>query len=183
MAENIYTDEEIIRKVVDGDRDAFRLIVRKYQSTVAGICFNMLKDENLADEVGQDVFIRLFKSLAHFRFESSLKTYVSRIAMNLCLNKLKQQNTWWNRFSGTSEDLELMPTKSAAHDFENKEILAKALQQLDDKPRALVVLRMIEGYSIKETAEILEIREGTVMSGLKRALDKLKNILEKLGYE
>ncbi|MCB0734317.1 MAG: RNA polymerase sigma factor [Flavobacteriales bacterium] len=153
-----------------------------HQQTVATICIHMLKDRNLADEVGQEVFVRLYNGLKTFRHDASLKTFVSRIAMNLSLNKIKQQKTWWNRF--TDLDSGPDPATSVTQDnFERKELIRKALSSIDERARSLIVLRMIEGYSVKETAEILEIKEGTVMSGTKRAMEKMKNELTKLGYE
>lgn len=178
-------EQEIIRAVISGNHQAFEWIVKNYKDTVASICINMLKDRNLAEEVGQDTFIRLYNSLPSFRFESSLKTFVSRIAVNLSLNKIKQQKTWWNRFVGGDELLSnhVVIQNNADDRLADKELLQIGLQKLDEKHRILVVLRVVEGYSVKETAEILNIKHGTVMSGLSRALDKLKVILKTLGYE
>jgi RNA polymerase sigma-70 factor, ECF subfamily len=184
--ENLKTHESnIILAVVSGDTRAFEWIVNKHKDSVAAICFNMLKDKHLADEVGQDTFVNLFKSLKHFRSESSLKTYVSRIAMNLCLNKIKQQKKWWERFAQSEETLLNRPhmEKRIDVELENKELVSMALLALNEKARSLVVLRMMEGYSVKETAEILQTKEGTVMSGLKRAMKKLKTVLIDIGYE
>lgn len=177
------TDEEIILATLNGDGRAYTFLVQRYQDQVATICMNMLQDHNTAVEVGQEVFIRLYRSLKDFRGEAGLKTYISRIAMNLSLNKLKQRNKWWERFSHQDELLQAEDgTDGVDVKLANKELIGEALKRLNERQRALITLRMVEGYSVKETATILDLQEGTVMSGLKRALDRMKLELNKLGY-
>jgi len=183
--ENLDAHEaEVIRIVISGDHQAFEWIVKKYKNSVATICLNMLKDQHLAEEVGQETFIRLFKSLDKFKGHSALKTYIGRIAMNLCLNKIKQRKNRQSRFVGNEDHMAHLPSSSnPSKQIENKELVSMGLAKLDGRSRSLVVLRMVEGYSVKETAEILSIKDGTVMSGLKRALDQLRTALIELGYE
>ena len=74
------------------------MLVDRYKDRVAGVCFNMLKDVNTAEEVGQETFVRLYKSLSQYNFKSSLSTYITRIAINLSLNKLDSIKRRQKRF-------------------------------------------------------------------------------------
>ena len=103
------TDSDIIQLVVNGNTNAFRHLVERYEGRVASLCMNMLKDPNLAEEVGQETFVRLFNSLQSFKGKSALGTYITRIAIKLCLKtKTGQQHrkaVYGNperRHSGTS---------------------------------------------------------------------------------
>lgn len=168
-----------------GETELFRHIVDEHKDRVAGVCFNMLKDANLAEEVGQETFIRLFKSLDKFQFGSSLATYVTRIAINLSLNKLDSNKRRNNRFVGQEEHHQNIGSnaRDTHRTLENQELVQIGLQSLKPEARSVVVLRMIEGYSTKETSKLLGIAEGTVMSKLNRALKKMRVTLEKYGLK
>ncbi len=141
----------------------------------------MLKDRNTAEEVGQETFIRLYKSLSQYNFKSSLGTYVTRIAINLSLNKLDSIKRRRNRFVQQEEHHKAFESTEASFsaEMENKELVEIGLQSLSPEARSVVVLRMIEGYSVKETSDMFGIAEGTVMSKLNRAMKKMKETLIK----
>lgn len=179
MDVNKHTERERISRILAGETDLFRQIVDEYQDRVAAVCFNMMKDHNLAEEVGQETFIRLFRSLDKFQFGSSLGTYITRIAINLSLNKLDSIQRRRNRFEPQTDGHNQLHSNESNIQtrMENKELVQLALQGLTPEARSVVVLRMIEGYPVKETAEILGIAEGTVMSKLNRAMKKMKEVL------
>ncbi len=176
-------DKRLITRILSGEPDLYRQIVDEHKDRVAGVCFNMLKDANLAEEVGQETFIRLYKSLNKFQFGSTLATYITRIAINLSLNKLDAAKRRNNRF--VQQDEKHYNVESgyvdALTELENKQLVQIGLQNLKPEARSVVVLRMIEGYSTKETSQLLGIAEGTVMSKLNRAMKKMKETLIKLG--
>ena len=178
----IRADEILIKAAQEGDYRAFHELVKKYESRVASTVFGMLGRCPEADDVGQETFIRFYKSLRHFRGDSSVATYLTRIAINLSLNELKRRKRHALFFSAESYE-----TQSAAHDGDNpvsydtKEAIQHALHLLDPKFRAVVVLRLMDGYSTEETAQTLKIPVGTVLSRLARAQMKMKSILEKDG--
>lgn len=174
------TDLELLEKSKEGDELAFRQIITRNQDAVAGICMGMLKDKNDAEEIGQKTFIRFYSSMDKFKGKSQLQTYITRIAINLCLNELKRRKRWFNRY----RSLEASDAQRAS-EFSNKDIedlVHVALNKLRPDDKLVIVLRSLEGYSIKETSELMGIKEGTVMSKLSRATKKLKIELEKLGY-
>ncbi|NSW93108.1 MAG: sigma-70 family RNA polymerase sigma factor [Bacteroidales bacterium] len=176
-------DDELVRSSVEGDRFAFGEIVRRYQNMVARTVKGMLGDAVFAEDIGQEVFIKLYHSLPEFRGEAKLSTYIQKIAINLTLNELKRRKRFFSMFSqkGNNEMHEYdIPDQEHEKRNEASEVVNKALLQLDPKFRIIVMMRLLQGYSTKETAEILELPLGTVLSRLSRAQEQLKDILEKL---
>ena len=178
------TDEaDLVRASIEGDRYAFEEIVNRYQKVVARTVKGMLGDSVFSEDIGQEVFIRLYHSLSEFRGESKLSTYIQRIAINLTLNEIKRRKRFFSMFSqkGNNElyEFEIADTENEER-VEAKEIVNKALMSLEPKFRIILTMRMLQGYSTKETAEILNVPLGTVLSRLSRAQEQLKGILEKL---
>jgi RNA polymerase sigma-70 factor (ECF subfamily) len=176
-------ESELVKASLGGDKLAFGEIVRRYQKMVARTVKGMLGDSVFAEDIGQEVFIKLYHSLSEFRGEAKLSTYIQRIAVNLTLNEIKRRKRFFSMFSqkGNSEMYEF---EVADHENEERreatEIVNKALMRIDPKFRIIVTMRMLQGYSTKETAEILNLPLGTVLSRLSRAQEQLKGILEKL---
>ncbi len=176
-------DQELVEKAKGGDKVAFSMLVRKYEQTVAAVVIGMLGDSADAEDVGQNVFIRFYKALGDYRGEAALGTYLTRIAINLSLNELKRRqrmNLFFFRPAADSPGLDLKDEQNRQDEYDTKQAVHHALQQLEPKFRSVVVLRMLQGYSTKETAEILKLPLGTVLSRLSRAQDKLKELLKYL---
>jgi len=177
-------DEEVLVKAsLEGDKAAFGEIVNRYQKMVARTVKGMLGDTVFSEDLGQEVFIKLYHSLADFRGDSKLSTYIQRIAVNLTLNELKRRKRFLSMFShsGSSEIHEYDVADTDHEERKDaKEIVNKALMQMDPKFRIVITMRMLQGYSTKETAEILDLPLGTVLSRLARAQEQMRNILEKL---
>jgi RNA polymerase sigma-70 factor, ECF subfamily len=178
------TDEnDLIKASVDGDKLAFGEIVNRYQKMVARTVKGMLGDSVFAEDIGQEVFIKLYNSLPEFRGEAKLATYIQKIAINLTLNEIKRRKRFLSMFSQKGNN-EMYEFEVADFDSEEKreasETVNKALMSIEPKFRIIVAMRMLQGYSTKETAEILGLPLGTVLSRLSRAQDQLKRILEKL---
>jgi RNA polymerase sigma-70 factor, ECF subfamily len=180
---SVKDENELVKASLDGDKKAFGLIVNRYQKMVARTVKGMLGDTAFTDDIGQEVFIKLYYSLSEFRGEAKLSTYIQKIAINLTLNEIKRRKRFFSMFSQKGNN-EMHEIEIADHDNEErkeaKEIVTKALLALDPKFRIIVTMRMLQGYSTKETAEILDLPLGTVLSRLSRAQEQLRNILEKL---
>ncbi|MFC1725274.1 RNA polymerase sigma factor [candidate division KSB1 bacterium] len=174
------TDEELISEAREGDNEAFREIVNRYESLVASTVIGMLGRCPEADDVGQETFIRFYNSLKKFRGESGVGTYLTRIAINLSLNELKRRKRRMWIFPGiTEEDESRIGTEDEEFDRkETKSIVQQAIHKLAPEFRSVIVLRLISGYTPDETANILGIPVGTVFSRLARAQKKLKVILK-----
>jgi RNA polymerase sigma-70 factor (ECF subfamily) len=179
------SEQDLVRKAQSGDKNAFKELVRQNEQRVAATVIGMMGNCPEADDVGQETFIRFYQSLKKFRGESSVGTYLTRIAINLSLNELKRRkrrNTLF--FSKGEEKMANIPDKDdRKNKKELKEIVHIGIEQLDPKHRAIVVLRLIEGHSTEETAQILRLSVGTVLSRLARAQKKLKEILTPLFWE
>ncbi len=177
------SDEQLVDLTLNGDRLAFGEIVERYQAMVARTVKGMLGDAVFAEDIGQDAFVRLYNSLSEFRGESKLSTYLNRIAINLTLNEIKKRKRSGGiiGFIGNHEDLANDTADENDHDRrDTHEIVNRALQLLDPKFRKVVVMRLLEGYSTKETAEVLGMPQGTVLSRLSRGQEQLKLILSKM---
>jgi RNA polymerase sigma-70 factor (ECF subfamily) len=176
-------ENELVKASIEGDKLAFSEIVSRYRKMVARTVKGMLGDSVYAEDIGQEVFIKLYYSLPEFRGEAKLSTYIQKIAVNFTLNEIKRRKRFFSMFSqkGNHEMFEY-----EVADFDNeekleaKEIVNKALMSIEPKFRIVVAMRMLQGYSTKETAEILDLPLGTVLSRLSRAQEQLKGILEKL---
>lgn len=159
------------------------MLVERYQGAVAAVTVSYLGLGPDAQDIGQETFIRFYQSLAKFRGDAQVRTYLTRIAINLCYDHLrKRKRHTITSLQELDSDAALPPalvTDDApqAELRERSERIQKALQTLDNPFREVVTLRMVMGYSTRETAELLKLPEGTVLSRLARALKKLRPIL------
>lgn len=165
------SDEVLIEKSIAGDITSFKTLVVRYEGRVAGIIRTMLGNTIGAEDVGQEVFIRFYDSLKRFRGEAQVSTYLTRIAINLSLNEIKRNKKNNSRYT-TLETADSMRERESTMDL--KEHLHYAFNQLDPDFRAVATLRLVEGYTTEETASLLDIPLGTVMSRLARAQHKLR---------
>lgn len=165
-----------------GNDNAFRILVDRFMDEVSRTVTGMLGPVAEVDDVVQEVFIKLHRSLTSFRGDSSLKTFVIRMAINKSLDALrKRKRARWLQPWSLAEDQD--PVSSANSDgniesVERKRELRRAIDRLPDNQKAVIVLRMIEDLSTQETATALNLPYGTVLSRLKRGLDRLKSDLE-----
>lgn len=176
------TDKELVAAAKDGDMHAFEALVKRLEPRVAATVISMLGRTPEADDVGQETFIRFFKALSQFRGDSRVASYVTRIAMNLSLNELKRRKRWFGLFSVDDSNslATIEASKTSESSYDDKQLVQLSLQQLTPEYRAVVVLRIMEGYSTDETARMLKIPVGTVTSRLARAQAKLKDIVNVL---
>jgi len=173
-------DAQLIQATLGGDEQAFKTLVQRYESRVAATVFGMLGKCPEAEDVGQETFIRFYHSLENFRGESGVGTYLTRIAINLSLNELKRRKRrsliFFRKQDGEQWDIEDETANRPAGG--GKEIVQRAIQELDPQYRAVIVLRLLEGYSTEETAQVLNVPLGTVLSRLSRGQQRLKQLLE-----
>lgn len=170
-------DGQLISAALGGDSAAFKTLVERHESKVAGIVKSILGECPEANDVGQEVFIRFYQSMDRFKGESALATYLARIAINLSLNELKKKKKDGSLFRPL-EAAQGMGNGDYAEE-ERIQVLRSEIAHLDPEFNAVVSLRIIEGYSTEETAEILKVPLGTVLSRLYRAQKKLKEAISK----
>lgn len=176
------TNEELIAQAKFGDKPAFEQLVKNLEPLIASTIYGMLGNRTEANDVGQDTFIRFYKALDTFRGDSSVASYVTRIAINLSLNALKKRKRWFEIFKVTEDsepsDFFDYKAKSTDEKYEQEDLVSFGLSKLSPDYRAVLVLRLLDGYSTAETADILKLPIGTVTSRLSRAQIKLREILE-----
>jgi len=183
-------DNELVERFKSGDRRAFDEIVRRYQHRVFTLAMRWMGDEQIASEVAQDVFIALFRSLANFRGDAQLSTWIYRVVVNHCKNRRqyrrRRKMSRHEPLEGDRPDDEAprrqiagegpMPDASV-HQSDAERLIQEALEQMDEDQRAIIVLRDIEDLSYEEISELLELPRGTVKSRLHRARAQLARIL------
>ena len=174
------TEQQLITKAKEGDHTAFEALVKKYEPQIASTVVGMLGPCQAADDVGQEVFIRFYKSIDNFREGATLGTYLTRIAINLSLNEIKRRKRRRFFFSSDyeedSKELSFNPDETILK-TENQRLVHQMLQTLEPNFRSVIVLRLLKGYSTEETSKLLNIPLGTVLSRLSRAQKKLKEAL------
>lgn len=170
-------EDSLIRLAVTGDRDAQRLIYESLKDSI-GRLVSRVVDSSDVDDVTQDIFLHVFRSLGSFRFESQFSTWVYRLAVNDALQHLRRKQ---RRPLVCLEGVE-MPGQSPANHIETTEILTLALSKLEPEARLLLHLKEEQEESYSRIAEILRIPEGTVGSRLNRARRELRVELLALGW-
>jgi len=175
--ENKMKDEILINRFLSQDEEGFKMLVQKYQNQVVNIVYSLTGATSDAEDIAQEVFIKVYRSLKGFQKKAEFSTWLYRITVNTTYNYLKKQ-----RKHLLSEYLdEAIPASSKPlKELEAKEtqqMINKALEALPFKFRTAVVLKEIEGLSYKEIAKTLGCRIGTVESRLFRARQMLKRIL------
>jgi RNA polymerase sigma-70 factor, ECF subfamily len=165
-----------------GDSRAFEELVRCYQHRIYGVALRMLGNRADAEEVSQEVFLRAYQSVAGFRGDSKLSTWLYAIASRLCLNRLAGRRL---RPAPQSED-RLLRIEAAEGDpgdhaerTELEAALQRAIAELPEERRIAVVLRDLEGLPYEEIAQALGVELGTVRSRLHRARAELKGKMER----
>ncbi|NMC38304.1 MAG: RNA polymerase sigma factor [Bacteroidales bacterium] len=181
------TDNEIIKDILEGNKDAFRLLVERYQQSVFRTVMGFLHDKDEADDLSQDIFIQAYLSLARFKGESAFSTWLYRITLNACLNKTRKSplQKIFRLFENTPEaDREIFLSVIDSTDpenimiqNENAELVRKALDSLPENQRIAIVLSKYDDLPQREIAEIMKTSEGAVESLLQRAKKNLREIL------
>jgi len=187
------SDAELVSRFKEGDRDAFSEIVRRYQDRVYSLAYRWMRDRNVAEEVAQDVFLALFRSLGRFRGDSQLSTWIYRVVVNHCKNRKlyrsRRKMDQHEALEGEPRDDDDGPKRQIAddgpgtdarvHQQEARDVLMHALDTLDEGPRQIIILRDINGQSYEEIAELLGVARGTVKSRLHRARNQLAKALRR----
>lgn len=186
-------DQALIEGFQNGDLKCFDAIVRRYQGPVVNFFFRLCFDSQKAEDLAQDVFLRLYKHLRTFEPRSRFSSFLFRIARNLWIDHLRRTHTGnratvsmdapWN--TGEAEASFLKDTIPAsaggASDpllrSEMQEALHAALLQLPTEHRMVVILSEIHGMKYDEISEVMEIPVGTVKSRMHHAMERLKELL------
>ncbi len=174
-------DQLLVEKMRQGNLDAFRVLVERYQKYAYQIAFRILRSHPDAEDISQEAFVRVYQSIKNFRREARFSTYLYRTVVNLSLNILRRRERERideNPTTGLERrNAEVLADDTKIELIDVKDHLQRAIQQLSQRQQAILILRHYEGFSTREVSEILNCSEGTVKQQLHRAVLKLQKIL------
>ncbi len=173
-------DISIVRKVLEGDTDAFGLFVDRYGTMVFQVVFRISGNREEAEDLSQEVFIRAYRQLSQFRGEAAFSSWLYRIAWNLSMDRLdKRRKEAWIELDGLTETHTLNSATTepyhAMDKAERKRALTMEIEKLDAPDRLLIELYYRDEKTVKEIAWILGIGESNVKIRLHRIRKKLKS--------
>lgn len=176
-------ERELIARLQKRDEAAFEELIRQYEKKVYTLCFRMCGNSEDAEEAAQDAFLALWRGIDRFRQESSLSTWIYRLAMNACIDTLRRRKKQSGSVSLDDEELFVdavdtspQPQETVEH-RETQKLLQEGLSALPEEYRKVLILREIEGLSYTEIAESASIELGTVKSRISRGRSLLRNFL------
>jgi RNA polymerase sigma-70 factor (ECF subfamily) len=182
-------EAEIINKLKQGNELAFKELVENYRQMVVNTCFGLLHNTDDAEDVAQDVFIEVFRSVVNFRADSKISTWLYRIAVNRSLNFIRdnRKRKWFQSFSEVVEskkemlnELNHQSTDDPVSELENNQralILHEAIDSLPENQRVAFALNKYEDLAYKEISEVMNLSVSSVESLIHRAK---KNLQKKL---
>jgi RNA polymerase sigma-70 factor (ECF subfamily) len=187
-------ERALLKRLRDRDERAFRELVTAHRDRVFNITYRMLGNRHEAEDVAQEVFIAVFKQIDNFREESKFSTWLYRVAVNHCKNRLKYLK---RRFDKDREEINDDTTTAGSNGAigshvpsapdhalagaQMEKVLAEAINSLDEEQRVVVILRDVEDLSIEEICAITDLPDGTVKSRLHRARLALRKKLQRQG--
>jgi RNA polymerase sigma-70 factor (ECF subfamily) len=183
-------DSELVDQARAGNQEAFADLVRRYQVRIFNLARVSTRNDADAEDVAQEIFIRVHRGLRAFRGDSAFRTWLYRIAVNVTRTQAGRPSLfgWFRRVepdeAGGADPLEALPGRDAVEDSVGyRDAIDHALGRLTPDLRMAVTLRDIEGLEYREIAEVLDVPIGTVMSRISRGREKLRPILARaLGW-
>lgn len=180
-------DFQLIRSFQSGDETAFEELIRRYQRQVANIIYLTLGDRSEIEDLTQEAFIRVYRSLDKFAFDSSFYSWLYRIVVNLCIDELRRRKIKRTLSLDFLSENRLereesrIPQKSGADDVldkEKRETILSALDKLTPEYKTVMILREYNDLSYAEIANILKISPQAVKSRIFRARSELRKLLK-----
>ncbi len=181
------SEKELIAQLRQGNEPAFRWLVETYRNRVFHTVLNMLHDEKEAEDAAQETFIQVFESIGSFKEESSLSTWIYRIAVRKALDKIRRRKTrqklhqllpWWMPDEKKSSNEMFHHPGIAAENKEKAAVLFKAIESLPEKQKLAFTLIKVQGMNYEEACEIMQQNIKAVESLITRAKVNLQKQLE-----
>jgi len=175
-------DDQIINAIKNGNTQAFSILVDRYKDLVYTLAIRMIKNREEAEEVAQDTFIKVFKSLDKFKGDSKFSTWIYRVTYNTCLDNKKKNEKHLNDIAIDEFTFNKLDTIDNALDHlmkqERRELIKQCVKKLPEDSSALITLFYFEEMSLEEISKIINVETNTVKVKLYRARKKLAVILE-----
>lgn len=180
-ADTFADEQQLVLQVREGSREAFRRLVERHMRQTYNLAYSFVRNHHDAEEIAQEVFVRAHRSIASFRGDSEIATWLHRITVNLSLSRLKRNRKNLERMVRTHTEIAAAPDDN--HQDDIREHIERALHELPTLQRAVVILRHMQGLSTRQVSSILKCSEGTVKTHLYRGLRKLRSRLSYLKAE
>ncbi|MBD3234234.1 MAG: sigma-70 family RNA polymerase sigma factor [candidate division Zixibacteria bacterium] len=178
------SDREVINNILRGNKDAFRILMERYQKLVCYVVFKMIKNPQEQQDISQEVFLKIYRNLNSFKFNSKLSTWIAQIAYNTCIDELNRRKIDIDDNVRIEDDFSIngyQSTQSAQKCVEYDNTFGILIKEIDKLPaRFGVVLSLfhLQEMSYHEIAAVMNLPEGTVKSYLFRGRKMLKKGLE-----
>ncbi len=172
-------DRDLIASAQQGDRQAFTKLVSRHQRSVVSLTFRMCGDLRLAEDAAQEAFVRVWQNLKSYKPQYAFRSWLYRIAANAALDSLRRERPTADIDSLSLADFRTSPEQSAEEN-ERAAHVRRAIAQLSESLRVVLILREYQGLYYQEIADALDIPIGTVMSRLNSARAQLRHELRGL---
>lgn len=181
-----YTDEQLMLRLKSGDRQAFNALVERYRDRMVSYAYRMVGSSELAQDVAQETFVRVYKSAATFRDDGRFSPWVYKIASNVCLSERSRRAK-----EALNIDFETLQDTHDSGVFVEDQVMAKltaerlssGINKLTAQHKTVLVMHVYQGLTYVEIGEALGIPTGTVKSRLFYAIRKLRDVLEQANIQ
>lgn len=172
-------DTALVAASAEGRREAFDLIVERHRRTVYQVCYRFVSNHEDASDLSQEAFVRAWRGLKNFKGQSALSTWLYRIAVNVCLNRVSVKTAPADRIESTDhfEDTRIEGAQAVLLREERAAAVRQAIRSLPKKQRATLILRTYHDLSHQQIADILGSSVGATKANFFHALANLKKIL------
>ncbi|OGU57023.1 MAG: hypothetical protein A2V66_05525 [Ignavibacteria bacterium RBG_13_36_8] len=184
------SEKLLVAQIIKGDKETFRILINRYKRLVFHIVFRLVSNKTEREDLGQEIFIKVYESLSSFKYQCSLATWISRIAHNTCFNYLKKKKVYLyeDQIQHDVKDTDpgspfdnivssTTPQDEAISEDEISKILNKEVHKLPALYREIISLYYLEQLNYKEISIIVNLPEGTIKSYMFRARAILKDRL------
>jgi len=173
-----------IKRAQQGGPEAFGPLVQKYQQRVFSLVYHLVRRRDEVEDLAQEIFIKAFRAVRSYNFQSSFVTWLSRIATNHCYDYLRHERTsrvsfYWQMGENSQRELETNAESQPEHVLDHeeqtvlKDFVGKLLERAPENDRKILLLKELQDYSVEEIAEILELKPTTVKVRLHRARKRM----------
>ncbi|QSB05362.1 RNA polymerase sigma factor SigM [Natronoglycomyces albus] len=173
------TDAELLRRHVDGDSEAFGILFSRHRTRLWAVAVRTIGDGEEAADALQDAMVKAYRAASSFRGKSAVTTWLHRIVVNACLDRLRRNAA--RPADALPEHFDIPDSRPTPADSTTHMVVREALATLPFDQRAVLVYIDMLGYSVADTAQILQVRAGTVKSRAARARKRLASQLAELG--
>ncbi len=182
---------EWIKRAQQGEAEAFGPLIEKHQQRVFSLAYHLVRRRDEVEDLAQEIFIKAFRAIRSYNFQSSFATWLSRIATNHCYDYLRRERSsrvsfYWQMGENSQQDIEAnaqsLPDDALNHEEQLvlKDLVGKLLESAPENDKEILVMKELQDYSVEEIAEVLDLKPTTVKVRLHRARRRMLETLRKL---